>query len=403
MINRILNGLANETLLEGGAKMRVIASADNWMETAATDQLRKVMELPGVQLGVGMPDLHPGRGQPIGAAVVSTDIVYPQLVGSDIGCGIGLWQLDVASRKVRPEKWGRKLINMDAPWSGDVSQWLQDRGYVFNGLDRHSQQLGTIGGGNHFAEIQGVHEIFDERAFQDLGLGKTSIVMVAHSGSRGIGQALLQAHVQGHGAAGLQGEDAISYVRQHDLAERWAVANRELIVHRFEEVLGFRARRLLDICHNHVRPVPSRYARDMGIENAKGASSVWIHRKGVTPANEGLVVIPGSRGALTYLVRPIKESHSTLSLAGMSLAHGAGRKWKRSDCRRRLEKKYRVQDLEQTAFGSRVICKKKELLYEEAPQAYKDINVVVADMQQAGLIELVASLRPILTYKTMRK
>jgi release factor H-coupled RctB family protein len=85
------------------------------------------------------------------------------------------------------------------------------------------------------------------------------------------------------------------------------------------------------------------------------------------------------------------------------LAHGAGRKWKRSDARGRLEKRYHVKDLETTKLGSRVICKSRDLLYEEAPQAYKDIDLVVDDLVKAGMVDVIASFKPLITYKTRKK
>ena len=117
------------------------------------------------------------------------------------------------------------------------------------------------------------------------------------------------------------------------------------------------------------------------------------------PADKGLVVVPGSRGDLTYIVRP------KLDRAGEalhSLAHGAGRKWSRSEAKEKLRRRFSVSQLVRTKLGSRVICEDGDLIYEEAPQAYKDIHQVIADLDQAGLIDLVATLRPLITYKTRR-
>jgi len=83
-----------------------------------------------------------------------------------------------------------------------------------------------------------------------------------------------------------------------------------------------------------------------------------------------------------------------------SLAHGAGRKWKRGECQGRLSHKYKRDDLYKTELGSRVICANKELLYDEAPQAYKKAQTIIADLEEAGLINVIARLRPILTFKT---
>ena len=127
------------------------------------------------------------------------------------------------------------------------------------------------------------------------------------------------------------------------------------------------------------------------------------------------MVIPGSRGTLSYLVKPTELSAQGLAAAGaepsdwtpgergaLSLAHGAGRKWKRSETRARLSERYRPHMLLETALKSRVICEDKDLLYEEAPQAYKDIDSIVATLVTAGLCSLIASFRPVITYKTRR-
>ena len=119
-------------------------------------------------------------------------------------------------------------------------------------------------------------------------------------------------------------------------------------------------------------------------------------------------MIPGSRGTFSYLVEPIGEQKNN----AYSLAHGAGRKWKRmalarhatlSEAKSHLSHKFKVEDLRQTALGSRVICEDKDLLYEEAPQAYKNIDVVIQDMLDAGLIRVIAIFRPVITYKTRRR
>lgn len=109
-------------------------------------------------------------------------------------------------------------------------------------------------------------------------------------------------------------------------------------------------------------------------------------------------MIPGSRGALSYVVAPVNPSPQS----AYSLAHGAGRKWSRADSRGRLEKRFSPKDLTRTALGSAVICEDKALLYEEAPQAYKNIQIVIDDLVQAGLAEVLATMKPVVTYKVRR-
>jgi release factor H-coupled RctB family protein len=98
-------------------------------------------------------------------------------------------------------------------------------------------------------------------------------------------------------------------------------------------------------------------------------------------------------------MKPIGEQHEN----AYSLAHGAGRKWKRSDTKGNLSQRFKIEDLTKTALGSRVICEDKDLIYEEAPQAYKNIDIVIQDMVDAGLLEVIAVFRPVITYKTRRR
>lgn len=122
---------------------------------------------------------------------------------------------------------------------------------------------------------------------------------------------------------------------------------------------------------------------------------LYIHRKGASPSDKGPVVIPGSRGALTYLVMP--TGHTEVS--GYSLAHGAGRKWERSMCRPRLESKYTKETIKYTKLKGRVICNDYSLLFEEAPEAYKNIDTVIQSLLDFGLISIIATFKPIVTYK----
>jgi release factor H-coupled RctB family protein len=109
-------------------------------------------------------------------------------------------------------------------------------------------------------------------------------------------------------------------------------------------------------------------------------------------------VIPGSCGSLSYVVKPIGDG----ARHGWSLAHGAGRKWARGETRSRMRERFSVPELAHTPLGGRVICEKRETLYEEAPAAYKNIGDVVQDLVDAELVSVVATFRPILTYKTRK-
>jgi release factor H-coupled RctB family protein len=364
------------------APIRIIASPASWIETAAVDQLRQTAALDGIDAVVGLPDLHAGRGIAVGAAFWSRDRVFPHLVGSDIGCGMALWQTGTSLRKFRLDSAERKLHGLDEGWEGDCTGALVEAGLP---ASLTPEGLGTIGGGNHFAEMLRVEQVLDAQHFAEAGLDASTVLLMVHSGSRGLGQAILDAHLaNGHGSSLMVGTaECAAYLRAHDQAVRWAVLNREVIAGRFLDRLGMAGVRLLDICHNSVT------AHQGG----------WLHRKGAAPADKGLVVVPGSRGDLSYVVRPRAERAGE---ALHSLAHGAGRKWSRGEARDKLARRYSVADLERTAMGSRVICEDRALLYEEAPPAYKDIHRVIGDLEDAGLIDRVATLRPLLTYKVRR-
>jgi release factor H-coupled RctB family protein len=371
--------------LKEAAEVRLIASASNWIEGAAVQQLEKTASLPGMRVAVGLPDLHPGRGSPIGAAFAVEGYLYPALVGNDIGCGVGLWRTKLSAKKLKREVWADRLCNLDNAWDGDTQEFFGARGIELSGYE-HS--LGTIGGGNHFAELQAVESIASSESCEQLGITGDAVYLCVHSGSRGFGEAILRDHVAQFGSDGLAvgtGE-ATQYLSRHDHAKRWAAANRELIAVRVFERLRTDGTRVVDICHNWVEQVHL------------DGRHCWLHRKGAAPSTEGPVIIPGSRGALTYIVAP--KDHGERST--FSLAHGAGRKWSRSDSRARLERRFSAKDLACTELGSHVICEDKELLYEEAPQAYKNITIVIDDLVNAGLVDVLAVLKPLVTYKVRR-
>jgi len=337
-----------------------------------------------------MPDLHPGRGYPIGAAFLSQQKIYPVLVGNDIGCGMSLWKTDIKTRRVNLDKFEKRLSNMNAPlgddWNAIIGSRSRDKGLVETGFNR---SLGTIGGGNHFAELQQVTDVYHPQVFESLDIDRKSLVLLVHSGSRGFGESILRSHVDQFGHRGLDvgSEEFESYITQHDQALRFAELNRELIAERMLKQLHAKGESVIDVNHNLVSP--------KAIDNV----AHWMHRKGATPSACGLVMIPGSRGDYSYLIQPKKNSRYLMESL-YSLAHGAGRKWIRSECKDRLSKRYKKSDLERTSFGSRVICKNKDLIYEEAPEAYKPISSVIEAMHDADLITPIARFKPVLTYKT---
>lgn len=358
----------------------LIAADPSRFDPLALDQLAACARYGGMARVVGLPDLHAGNGIAVGAAFWSPTHIWPHLVGSDIGCGMALWETDLPLRKFRLSTVERKLHGLDSPWAGDGAAALAEAGLP---PSLASPALGTIGGGNHFVEFQRIEAVVDEARFAALGLAQDRVWMMVHSGSRGLGQAVLQAHRQPDVSQGIPAgsPEAIAYLADHDAALGWATLNRQIIAERFCDSLGLGGRRVLDICHNSVTP----------------HQGGWLHRKGAAPADKGLVTIPGSRGDFSYLVEPIVDGADH---ALHSLAHGAGRKWSRKDAHARLSSRFKVADMQRTALGSHVICEDRRLIFEEAPDAYKDISMVIADLEQAGLIRVIAKLRPLLSYKT---
>jgi release factor H-coupled RctB family protein len=362
-------------------KISIFASSETWIEGESILQLERVASLNGMVRVVGFPDLHPGKGSPVGAAMVSEGEFYPYLIGSDLGCGMSLFTTEIPAVKAKPEKWFRKLKDLDKPWDGDASEWLEARCVQ----PAFEAAAGTIGHGNHFAELLCIHEIHDQEAFSELSLGKEMLFLIVHSGSRGLGDSLLREHMDRfrNGSLKAGSKESFAYLAQHDNALSWAHANRELIAYRLLEQLDSSYRMVVSHCHNAILP--------LGIEDP----GRFLHRKGAAPSDHGVVVIAGSCGSYSYLVKPTGEQERNL----WSVAHGAGRKWKRSGCKGRLRDRYTAASFNRTKLGSFVICEDKNRLYEEAPQAYKNIGTIIQDMVSLGLISVVASFMPVLTYK----
>ena len=363
-------------------EVSIIATDKSWIEGDAVRQLEHAAGLPGMKRAVGLPDLHPGKGIPVGAAFYAKGMVYPHLVGNDIGCGMGLWMTDQKFHRFKIDKAVKKLDGFEMPSDGDSVSALEAADLPPN---LWPYALGTIGSGNHFAEFQTVEDIHNAALFEKLNLDKSQVYLLVHSGSRGLGESILRRHVDRFAGGGLsEGTPEFSnYIHCHNQAVRWGVLNRQVIARRFLEALGLEGARRFDVCHNSVT------AHQNG----------WLHRKGAAPADQGPVMIPGSRGSLSYLVQPDPDKNIALH----SLAHGAGRRWKRSDTKARLSHRYKVADLTRTELGGRVICEDKALIYEEAPKAYKDISQVISDLEHFGLIKVIATFRPVITYKTRRR
>jgi release factor H-coupled RctB family protein len=371
--------MGNSPDVNGRAPIHAFYSSQSWIEGAAVRQLETVASLAGVKAVAALPDLHPGKYGPVGCSVLAEHI-HPQLVGSDIGCGMGLYQLDVPARKLRLDRLADRLRDLDGVWDGDAASALDEAGLP---PATFANSLGTVGGGNHFCEVQAIEEIVEPDIAAQAGLDRSLAFVLAHSGSRGLGYAILQS-LLGEGARPLdpESEAGRAYLARHDEAVRWAVLNRRIIASRAADAARADIRLIADLSHNLAEAGPS------GV----------LHRKGAAPADRGLVPLPGSRGSLSYLVEPLAaERPETLA----SLAHGAGRKYDRASMHGRAgaTKSDRAR-LARNPFGGLVVCEDRDLLVEEAPEAYKSIDRIVADLVEFGLARVVATFRPLVTYKT---
>jgi release factor H-coupled RctB family protein len=371
--------MGNSPAVGGRAPIHTFYSTRSWIEGNAKKQLENVASLPGIKAVAGMPDLHPGKYGPVGCSILA-DRIHPPLIGSDIGCGMGLFQLDLAVRKLRVDKAAGRLRALDVPWEGDIAGAVAEAGLAPTPFDA---SIGTIGGGNHFCELQAIEEILVPEVAAKAGLDGSQAYLLVHSGSRGLGFSILQRQLAAD-AAPLDpaSENGRAYLAEHDIALRWAALNRHVIAMRAAVAVGATCSAIANLSHNLV-------------EEAGGGV---LHRKGTAPADRGLVPIPGSRGTLSYLVEPLAAARpETLA----SLAHGAGRKFDRASMHGRIRtgKSDRAK-LTRNPFGGVIVCEDRDLLVEEAPEAYKSIDRVIADLADFGLARVVATFRPLVTFKT---
>lgn len=350
-----------------------------WIDGRAEAQLSGCLDLPGVLQVAGFPDLHPGRHGPVGAAILAKNL-HPLLVGSDIGCGMSLFSLDLPHRKFKTDKAARRLRRLEEPYE-DGHNALVDAG-----LDPSTAAgLGSIGGGNHFCEVQVVEALSEgaARRLADVGLHQGGLCLLFHSGSRGWGEAVLRRH---ENPAGLDPDSDAgrSYLAGHDQAVRWAALNRRILAERVAQAMNCDLKPVADAPHNLVEAVPEG----------------WLHRKGAAQALDAFVPLAGSRDSLSYLL--------AVTGAGLqpfrSLAHGAGRKHDRQAMHGRLAKnRSTLAGLTRNAFGGQVVCEDPDLLIEEAGSAYKSAAIVAQDLAVLGLAEVAAVLKPLLTYKRARE
>ena len=249
--------------------IKIIKSEKSWIEGGAIQQLEAVAELSGFVNAIGLPDLHQGKGFPIGAAFSTTGMIYPFYVGNDIGCGIGLWQLDLLQRKIKKDKLAKKLENFDHQ---DISDLL-NKVPLSESTRNYASELGSIGGSNHFAELQIVERVVNQELFDNLHLDKNNVMVAVHSGSRYFGESVLRRYVDKHKdkgvlASSVEGQE---YLAEHDAAITFAKLNRLLIADKVMSCLDTTGELIADVCHNSV----TQYG------------TTFIHRKGAARADQG--------------------------------------------------------------------------------------------------------------------
>lgn len=373
MGNSVVDGRACTVAYAGDITKFYTSSA--WIEGRAEQQLDDVARWSGVRKIAAFPDLHPGKYGPVGCAVLA-DRIYPQLIGNDIGCGMSLFQLDLPTRKLKLEKAQRRLRVLGEPLNDDVRWRLEAVGLP---VDFFPNALGTIGGGNHFCELQTLYNANDK-----VGLDRGVLYLLVHSGSRAVGNSVLsQLPVQAYDGLKPETAVAVDYVTAHDDAVRWASLNRRLIAERAAEALRADLVLVVDAPHNLLSSL----------------HGLWLHRKGAAVAEGGFVPLAGSRASASYLMSGLAHPQAL-----GSLAHGAGRRYDRSSMHGRVRaKRSDIESMLRTSFGGRILCEDRDLLIEEAPLAYKCAKSVANDLETTGAASCVGEFHPIITFKKIRE
>jgi tRNA-splicing ligase RtcB len=436
------------------------------------NQLVNTAAMPGVVKRVlVMPDAHQGYGPPIGGVVPTRypdGVISPGAVGYDINCGVRLMASELTAKEVKYEiddlitalyrnipsgvGEGGGARNVSAREMDEVmvkgAAWAVKAGYgrpedlerleeggAMGGADpgavsprakkRGGPQLGTLGSGNHFIEIQEVEQIFDEPVARAFGLFEGQLVLQIHSGSRGFGHQVcsdyvqsLQKAVQKYNiqlpdrqlvCAPLNTPEGKAYFGAMVAAANYAWANRqcmaELARRSFEEVLAGRVKRfdlhtVYDVCHNVAK------IEEHVVDGKK--MRLCVHRKGATrafgpghPAVTSIyravgqpVLVPGDMGTASYVL--VGTTDAMEQSFGTS-CHGAGRTMSRSAAKKKIHGGALRQELEQR--GIHVRAGSLAGLAEEAPEAYKDVDAVVQVVDGAGLARKVARMRPLAVMK----
>jgi tRNA-splicing ligase RtcB len=363
------------------------------LETPAARMIDNARRADDVRHVAVMPDVHVANDVCVGTVMATQDLLYPSAVGGDIGCGMLAVAFDAnAEAFARGDVAGRVLARLAsgvpgrrrhrsraAPLPSSLAATSLSHGSL-EAVRRTAGevQLGTLGGGNHFVELQA-----DEAG---------RLWLMVHSGSRAVGQAVRDHHLAAAfpaGPGGLRALDARSdsgraYAADVAWARAYAQANREAIADAVADViradLGVRVDdgSRFGCDHNHVT-CEEHFGRPL-----------WVHRKGAAPAGEGMAgILPGSMGTLSFHV----EGRGCAD-ALRSSAHGAGRARSRSATRDSVSERELMRQMAGVWFDYRLAGS----LREEAPRAYKDVRAVLR--AQHDLVRVVRTLKPVLVYKS---
>jgi len=445
----------------------VIYTSSKLLESVRRDmtltQAKNVACLRGIQRkSYVMPDAHQGYGFPIGGVAafdIDEGIISPGGVGYDINCGVRLLRTDYIEKDIHerrkqllaeifkevPAGVGKggitrlsrnillEVCTKGAEWAiengyGTKQDLLRteengrmkeaDPGYLSSrAVERGIPQLGTLGAGNHFLEIQKVSEIYDERVSQVFGiLSAGQILVMIHCGSRGFGHQVASDYIRlmenKFGTRGLPDRELINapirsplgqqYYKSMSAAVNYAFANRQMIAHWvrnvFAKVMGSSEGmdQVYDVCHNVAKIEKHR------IDGKE--KEFCIHRKGATrsfgPGQEEIpeiyrsvgqpVIIPGSMGTSSYILVGTREAEQ---LSFGSTAHGAGRVMSRHEALRRFRGEKIKHELE--SRGIELMSTSWRGVAEEASQAYKDVDEVVKVSHKVGIGKLVAKVVPV--------
>lgn len=370
----------------------------DYLEDGAEQQAKNLANMPGLFKHVAiMPDSHQGYGMPIGGVIAMEDIVIPNAVGVDIGCGmlavrtnIRRWRIGHSLKGIMGDihkaiPVGFKHHN-ESQGSDKMPKNIEYSSIISAQYESALRQIGTLGGGNHFIEIQ-------------YGTDDYIWIMI-HSGSRNLGNRVAKHWNDVAKDLGktwhtpvppswqldylpLRSEQGRAYMRDMHYCVKFALANRKLMMERVKECIRMH---MDNVTFDHEINIAHNYA---ALENHFG-KNVVVHRKGATKAYKGeLGIIPGSQGSESYIVRGKGNPESF-----MSCSHGAGRKMSRSRAKQLLNLDEEIQRLEDMGVihGMRNVGD-----LDEAAGAYKNIEEVMAN--QLDLVDVEVVLKPMAVVK----